>query len=62
MSHTERAALAAVDRACALRRAAELERMRAIAAARSAGLSLRAIAEAAGVSTQRVHQMLAETR
>lgn len=62
MSEVQFAALETVDRACELRRTAELERMRSIAAARSAGLSLRAIAEVAGVSTQRVHQMLAGTR
>lgn len=61
MSTPAPSALAAVTRACDLRRTAEFERIRAVAAARAVGCSLRAIAEAAGVSTPRVHQMLAKT-
>ena len=51
--------LAAITAATQLRRTADLERMRAVAAARSAGHSLRAIAAAAGLSEPRIHQMLA---
>lgn len=51
--------LTAISTAARLRHAADLERLRAIASARCAGHSLRAIAAAAGLSEPRVHQLLA---
>ncbi|MGV8977255.1 MAG: hypothetical protein ACOH17_04355 [Cellulomonas sp.] len=57
MTHNEQVALDAVVSAAHLRRTADLERTRAVAAARSAGISLRAIAEVAGISISRVHQL-----
>ena len=57
MTRIEQGALEAVERAVNLRRIADLERTRAVASARAAGISLKAIAEVAGVSISRVHQL-----
>jgi hypothetical protein len=55
-------ATARVERAGEILRAAQVERNEAIRAAHQAGLPMRRIAEAVGVTVGRVHQIIHEER